>query len=63
VNDLSFFYYGMVCVCLALLGLLLTVLEFHRMSPRKNPIEAIIWTTKVQQVNKLVSLPKEALPS
>ena len=63
MNDLSFLYYGMVCVCVALLGLLLTVLEFHRMSPRKNLIEAIIWTTKVQQVNKLVSLPKEALPS
>jgi hypothetical protein len=37
VNDLSFFYYGMVCVSLTLLGLLLTVLEFHRMSPGKNP--------------------------
>ena len=32
VNDVSFFYYGMVCVCLTLLGLVLTVLEFHRMS-------------------------------
>jgi hypothetical protein len=34
MNDLSFFYYGMVCVLLTLLGLVLTVLEFHRMSPR-----------------------------
>jgi hypothetical protein len=36
VNDPSFFYYGMVCVSLTLLGLLLTVLEFRRMSPSKN---------------------------
>jgi hypothetical protein len=36
VNDLSFFDYdyGMVCFSLALLGLLLTVLEFRRMSTR-----------------------------
>jgi hypothetical protein len=55
VNDLSFFYYGIVCVSLAVLGLLLTVLEFRRMSPSKNPIrsDAIIWTTKVHHVNKL----------
>jgi hypothetical protein len=39
VNDPSFFYYGMVGVSLALLGLLLTVLEFRRMSPRKNLID------------------------
>jgi hypothetical protein len=37
VNDRLFFYYGMVGVSLALLGLLLTVLEFRRMSPGKNP--------------------------
>ena len=63
MNDLSFFYYGMVCVSLALLGLLLTVLEFHRMSPSKNPIDAIISATKVQHVNKLASLPKGSSPS
>jgi hypothetical protein len=34
MNDLSFFYYGMACVSLTLLGLLLTVLEFHRMRRR-----------------------------
>jgi hypothetical protein len=39
VNDLSLFYYGMGCVCLALLGLLLTILEFRRMSSSKNPID------------------------
>jgi hypothetical protein len=39
VNDLLFFYDGVVCVSLTLLGLLLTVLEFHRMSPSKNPID------------------------
>jgi hypothetical protein len=39
VNDLSVFYYGMVCASLALLGFLLTVLEFRRMSPSKNPID------------------------
>jgi hypothetical protein len=32
VTEISFFYYGLVCVCLTLLGLALTVLEFHRMS-------------------------------
>jgi hypothetical protein len=36
VSDPSFFYYGTVCVSLTLLGLLLTVLEFRRMSPSKN---------------------------
>jgi hypothetical protein len=36
VNDPSFFYYGMVGVSLALLGLLLTILAFRRMSPSKN---------------------------
>jgi hypothetical protein len=39
VNNPSFFYYGMVGVSLALLGLLLTVLEFRRMSPSKNLID------------------------
>jgi hypothetical protein len=39
VNALFFFYDGVVCVSLTLLGLLLTVLEFHRMSARKNPID------------------------
>jgi hypothetical protein len=39
VNDLSFFYYGMVCFSLTLLGLLLTVLEFRRISSSKNPID------------------------
>jgi len=39
VNNLSLFYYGIVCACLALLGLLLTVLEFRRMSSSKNPID------------------------
>jgi hypothetical protein len=39
VNNLSLFYYGLVCVCLALLGLLLTVLEFRRMSSSKSPID------------------------
>jgi hypothetical protein len=39
VNDLSFFDYGMVCVSLAVIGFVLTVLEFRRMSPRKNPID------------------------
>jgi hypothetical protein len=39
VNDLSFFYYGVVCVSLTLLGLVLTVLELHRMSPAKSPID------------------------
>jgi hypothetical protein len=63
VNDLSFFYYGTVCVSLALLGLLLTILEFHRMSPSKNPIDAMIWATKVRHMNKLASLPKGASPS
>jgi hypothetical protein len=29
---------GMVCVSLTLLGILLTVLEFHRMSPSENAI-------------------------
>jgi hypothetical protein len=43
VNDLSFFYYGMACVSLTLLGLLLTVLEFRRMSTRsKNPIDLTV---------------------
>ena len=35
MNNLSLFYYGVVCVCLALLGLLLTILEFRRMSSRE----------------------------
>jgi hypothetical protein len=39
VNDPSFLCYGMVGVSLALLGLLLTVLEFRRMSPSKNLID------------------------
>ena len=39
MNNLSLFYYGIVCVCLALLGLVLTVLEFRRMSSSKNPID------------------------
>jgi hypothetical protein len=39
VNNPSFFYYGMVGVSLTLLGLLLTVLEFRRMSPSKNLID------------------------
>jgi hypothetical protein len=34
VNDSSFFDYSMVCFSLTLLGLLLTVLEFRRMSAR-----------------------------
>ena len=46
MNDLSFFYDGVVCVSLTLLGLLLTVLEFHRMSLPKSPINRReIWTT------------------
>ena len=36
VHNPSFFYYGVVGVSLALLGLLLTVLEFRRMSRSKN---------------------------
>ena len=36
MNDLSFVT---VCFSLTLLGLLLTVLEFHRMSRTKNPID------------------------
>ena len=39
MNDPSFFYYGMVCFSLTLLGLLLTVLEFRRKSPGKNPTD------------------------
>jgi hypothetical protein len=39
VNDLSFFYYGMACVALALLGLVLTVLEWRSMSPSERPID------------------------
>jgi hypothetical protein len=39
VNDPSFFYYGMGCIGLTLVGLLLTVLEFRRMSPSKNSID------------------------
>jgi hypothetical protein len=39
VNSSSFFYYGMVGVSLALLGLLLTVLEVRRMSRSKNLID------------------------
>jgi len=35
VSDFSFFDYGMACFSLTLLGLLLTVLEFRRMSTRK----------------------------
>ena len=42
MNDPSFFYYGMVCVCLTLLGLLLTVLEFRRMSPSKSSIDLTV---------------------
>ena len=38
VNDVSFFYYGMVCVSLTLLGLVLTILEFHRMSLAKGAL-------------------------
>lgn len=38
MNDLSFFDYGMVCFSLTLLGLLLTVLEFRKMSTRSNPV-------------------------
>ncbi len=40
MNDFSFFDYGMACFTLTLLGLLLTVLEFRRMSTRrkKRPI-------------------------
>lgn len=34
VNDLSFLDYGIVCFSLTLLGLLLTILEFRRMSTR-----------------------------
>jgi hypothetical protein len=60
VSDPSFFYYGMLCFSLTLLGLLLTVLEFRRISPSKNPdrSDARLWTTKVQRVNTLASLPK-----
>jgi hypothetical protein len=39
VNDPAFYYYGTVCVSLSLLGLLLTVREFHRMSPSNNAID------------------------
>jgi hypothetical protein len=39
VNNISFLYYGMACVSLALLGLLLTVMEFRRLSSSKNPID------------------------
>ena len=39
MNNISFLYYGMVCISLALLGLLLTVMEFRRSSPSKNPID------------------------
>lgn len=39
MNNLWFSYYGIACVSLAQLGLLLTVLEFRRMSPSKNPID------------------------
>jgi hypothetical protein len=52
VNNLWFIYYGMVCVSLAVLGLLLTLLEFRRMSPGKNPtdrtqysVEEVVSTT------------------
>jgi hypothetical protein len=59
MNDLSFLLYGVACVSLTLFGLLLTVLEFHRMSPARSPIERReIWTTKLQPVNKVASLPK-----
>jgi hypothetical protein len=34
MNDPSFFYYGMVCFSLTLLGLLLTVLEFRQVYRR-----------------------------
>ena len=37
MNDLSFFYYDVLCFSLTLLGLLLTVLEFRRISPSKDP--------------------------
>jgi hypothetical protein len=46
VNNLSFIYYGMVCVSLAVLGLLLTVLEFRRMSPGKNPTDRTQYSVK-----------------
>lgn len=39
MSNLSLSYYGIVCVSLAQLGLPLTVLEFRRMSPSKNPID------------------------
>jgi hypothetical protein len=39
VNNFSLFYDGIVCVSLALLGLLLTILEFRRMSPSRDPID------------------------
>jgi hypothetical protein len=38
MNNPSFFYYGLICFSLTLLGLLLTVIEFRRTSLRKNPI-------------------------
>jgi hypothetical protein len=37
VTDLSFFYSGVVCFSLTLVGLLLTVLEFRRISLSKDP--------------------------
>jgi hypothetical protein len=39
VNDPWFFYSGVVCISLTLCGLLLTVLEFHRMTRGKNSID------------------------
>lgn len=42
MNDPAFFYYGMVCFSLTLLGLLLTVLEFRRMSRSKNPTDLTV---------------------